>query len=244
MTQPNTAFTAEIQQAQPSSAPHLAALVASRICHDLISPLGAIGNGVELLAMPPLPGSAGLGSDMPGAFAGGAGGGHFGPELQLITESVESAKARVRLFRVAFGHAAPEQRMGRPEIVAMLDDVAQAGRLSFDWQVAGDHARRDIKMVMLAILCLETALPRGGRVLICQADDGLWRLIAEASRTKPEPTLWHWLGTPEGGTPCPPDELAEITPALVQFALLSGEASAVGRHIEWEMDATGAEISF
>jgi histidine phosphotransferase ChpT len=30
---------------------HLAALVASRICHDLISPIGAIGNGVELMIM-------------------------------------------------------------------------------------------------------------------------------------------------------------------------------------------------
>ena len=31
--------------------PDLAALVGSRICHDLISPIGAIGNGVELLMM-------------------------------------------------------------------------------------------------------------------------------------------------------------------------------------------------
>jgi histidine phosphotransferase ChpT len=46
----------------------LPALVGSRICHDLISPLGAIGNGVELM---------GLG-----------GGGTGGPELGLIAESV------------------------------------------------------------------------------------------------------------------------------------------------------------
>ncbi len=31
--------------------PDLAALIASRICHDLISPIGAIGNGVELMSM-------------------------------------------------------------------------------------------------------------------------------------------------------------------------------------------------
>ena len=31
--------------------PDLAALIGSRICHDLISPIGAIGNGVELLMM-------------------------------------------------------------------------------------------------------------------------------------------------------------------------------------------------
>ena len=40
-----------------SRAPDLTALVSSRICHDLISPIGAIGNGVELLSGP-----GGLGS--------------------------------------------------------------------------------------------------------------------------------------------------------------------------------------
>ncbi|HMS96693.1 MAG TPA: histidine phosphotransferase, partial [Tabrizicola sp.] len=60
--------------------PDLAALIASRICHDLISPLGAIGNGVELLAME-----------------------RAGPELDLLSESVAHANARIRLFRISFG---------------------------------------------------------------------------------------------------------------------------------------------
>lgn len=243
MTQYNPEFIRNSTNDQPPSARkmdpgELAALVASRLCHDLISPLGAIGNGVELLSMPPLPG--GFSSPGPAAesFSGGAGSGHFGPELQLISESVENAKARLRLFRVAFGLATPGQRMGRPEIAAILDDVAQAGRLSFDWQVEGDHARREIKMVMLAILCLESALPRGGRVLICRAGS-LWRLVAEASRTKPDPALWQWLADSEQDEPVAP---AQITPALVQFALLPQEAAQADRQIRWEIDETGAEI--
>lgn len=47
----------------------LAALVSSRICHDLISPIGAINNGLELLNM------SGLA--------------HDGPEIQLIGDSVK-----------------------------------------------------------------------------------------------------------------------------------------------------------
>ena len=66
----------------------LASLVAARLCHDLVSPLGAIGNGVELLEMS---------GDFPGISKS--------PELALITESVRSARARVRFFRTAFGHA-------------------------------------------------------------------------------------------------------------------------------------------
>jgi histidine phosphotransferase ChpT len=67
-----------------SDQPDLAALIGSRICHDLISPIGAIGNGVELLLME----------------ASGK-----GPELSLISESVAAANARIRFFRVAFGAA-------------------------------------------------------------------------------------------------------------------------------------------
>ena len=63
----------------------LTALVASRICHDLISPIGAIGNGVELLTM--------------------ESGGTLRPEFALISESVANANARIRLFRIAFGAA-------------------------------------------------------------------------------------------------------------------------------------------
>ena len=66
----------------PLSPGALAQLVGSRICHDLISPVGAIGNGLELLAM------AG-GRTMPGGSA----------ELELISDSVVQANARIRFFR-------------------------------------------------------------------------------------------------------------------------------------------------
>jgi len=51
----------------------LTALIGSRICHDLISPLGAIGNGVELLQL------SGMGDS---------------PEMALISESVTNANLR------------------------------------------------------------------------------------------------------------------------------------------------------
>ena len=75
----------------------ISALVSSRICHDLVSPLGAIGNGVELLGMSGAP---------------------EGPELQLINESVENANARLRFFRIAFGAASADQVISRSEILA------------------------------------------------------------------------------------------------------------------------------
>ena len=76
----------------------LTALVGNRICHDLINPIGAIGNGVELLAMA---------DGSPSA------------ELALISQSVDSAKARIAMFRVAFGAASDTRQMGASEIRGM-----------------------------------------------------------------------------------------------------------------------------
>lgn len=190
----------------------LVALVGSRLCHDLISPLGAIGNGVELLAM------------------SGAG---MSPELQLIAESVASASARLKFFRVAFGQASAAQRLGRPEIAALLEDLTRGGRLRIEWQAEGDQARGLVKLCFLAVLCLETALPWGGRLRIRTAE-GRWCLEAEAQRTKCDPAIWARLDGPG----------AEVSPAQVQFALLPLEAERQGRKLQWEVTPTGATISF
>lgn len=190
----------------------LVALVGSRLCHDLISPLGAIGNGVELLAM------------------SGAG---MSPELQLIAQSVASASARLKFFRVAFGQAGAGQRLGQPEIAALLADVESGGRLKIEWLAPGDQARLAVKLCFLGVLCLESALPWGGTIRI-QETGGRWDMVAEARRTKPDPALWAQL---EGGN-------GTVSPAQVQFALLPLEAARQGRRIAWDVAETGARITF
>ncbi len=155
------------------------------------------------------------------------------PELQLIAQSVASANARLKFFRVAFGQAAVDQRLGRPEIVAVLAGLAKGGRLDFDWQAEGDQARRDVKLCFLGVLCLEAALPWGGLVTICSTG-GNWRLTAEARKTKPDPALWQRLDGGEG----------PIGPAQVQFALLPAEAAQQRRQIAWEVGETSAQITF
>lgn len=73
----------------------LSALIGSRICHDLISPLGAIGNGLELLQMS---------------------GASESPEMTLIADSVTSANARIRFFRIAYGDAVQNQMIKGAEL--------------------------------------------------------------------------------------------------------------------------------
>lgn len=196
----------------------LAALVASRLCHDLVSPLGAIGNGVELMQLVAAPGQE------PPA------------ELALIAESVGAARARITSFRMAFG-AAGEQRISRGELEALLHDMVSSGRLRVELDSQGDQSRAEVKLVLLALMCLETALPWGGRVLVLRSVPG-WRLVAEATRTRPDPGLWAWLGGDAAlRRPSP-------MPAEVQFPILAAEARAQARRLAWEVDGSGAEISF
>ena len=92
-----------------------------------------------------------------------------GPEVALISESVANANARIRFFRVAFGAATADQRMGRPEITSILADTTKGGRLTVDWLLPGDQARREVKLAFLAVQCLESAMPWGGRVTVDSA---------------------------------------------------------------------------
>mgnify|MGYP000486486445 CR=1 FL=1 len=154
----------------------LPALIGSRICHDLISPIGAITNGLELL-------------EMVGAVQG--------PEMELISGSVGSAGARIRFFRIAFGQASPDQLVGRAEILSILSDVYRGGRLKVHWTPAGDCPRAEVRQALLLLQCLETAMPYGGQIHISRTDS-TWRVQGEADKLKVDPTLFAALnGKPQ-----------------------------------------------
>ena len=159
-----------------SEKPDLAALLGSRICHDLISPIGAIGNGVELLSLQ----------------------GRDGPEMALIAESVAHASARIRFFRLAYGAFGADQRVAKGEVAGILGDMSRGGRVTVGWTSAGDLSRRDVKLVFLLIQCLETVLPAGGRVAVVQEGER-WTITAEGARMKVDPALWAVLVDPAAG---------------------------------------------
>lgn len=184
----------------------LPSLLGSRICHDLISPLGAIANGVELIALSHVDKS---------------------PELALITQSVSSATARIRFFRVAFGLADGGQWLARAEVISILSGMAPGGRVTFEWLVGADLPRCRVKLAFLAMLCLETALPWGGHIVVREGPDGLL-VSAEAERMKVDAALWDPLRL----------QLAPERPAAaqVQFALLPDEMHRQRRSIGVTVD--------
>lgn len=152
----------------------ISALLGSRICHDLISPLGAIGNGLELLSMT----------------------GASSQEMTLIAESVANANARVKFYRVAYGALSIDQSMSRNEIVSILDDITRGTRLRYVWNPTVPVARRDVKLVFLLLQCFENAMPYGGEVVVSLADN-VWRVHGIATKLKVNAELWEILSRPE-----------------------------------------------
>ena len=181
----------------------IAALLGSRICHDLISPIGAISNGVELLAMS---------------------GVQAGPEVALIAESVDNANARVKFFRVAFGMASEGQTAPRAEMASIFAGLNSA-RLTMDWAVTEDALRDEAKLACLMVMCLETALPRGGAIRVCN-EDGKWTVEARSDRLAPAAELWARLGSVTAAEGLKPSE--------IQFLLAPLQASLLGRKIGHE----------
>lgn len=197
----------------------LTALVGSRICHDLISPIGAIGNGMELLSMA-----------LPGPAAGEE-------ELALIAESVTQANARIRLFRLAFGAAPPEARVAGREICEILAACYGGGRLAVSAAPPADLPRLLAKIALLAVLATETALPRGGRIAVRGTGPEM-TLSAEGPRLALDPRLWAPLA--EGRAPA-----AEgLSAAEVQFALLPLALAEAGHRLRMTAGDTRLTLAF
>lgn len=139
---------------------NIEALVSSRICHDLISPVGAIGNGVELLD--------GIAATT--------------PELGLISDSVNNANAKLRYFRICFGQCTPGTMIATSEAEAISTAKIQTTRLKVDWQIPSAELPRDkVKHLFLLLMCVETALPLGGTIALTE-NEGRLVIAADGPR--------------------------------------------------------------
>lgn len=192
----------------------IAALIGSRICHDLISPLGAIGNGVELLGM-----------------AGSV----DGPEMALISESVMNANARIRYFRIAFGAAKSGQMIGRDEIMSVLKDVGTGSRVQVQWQSDDKVARDQVKLAFLLIQCFESSLPYGGTISIVQNQDR-WVLKCSAERMNVDASIWEFLISANIDK--------DVSPAEVHFALVPDAARNANRNLRTELRENAITLTF
>ena len=156
----------------PSSTENLVALLGSRICHDLVSPIGAVSNGLELLSLSGVPDS---------------------PEMSLVAESAANANARISLFRLAFGIASPDQITRRDEICDIWPQAMAGRKIDLNWFGPDSLPRPQAQFLVLGLMCLEKAMPQGGDLNVSEVN-GAWTLTASAPNLKTDRDLWDSLG--------------------------------------------------
>lgn len=126
----------------------LASLLCSRLCHDLLSPVGALNNGLELMAD------------------------EQDPEmrercLELLNESARASANKLKFFRLAFGAAGGfGDAIDTREAKAALEGLFGADkRVEIGWMVADDSLPKGaVKLLLNLALIAGDALVRGGRL--------------------------------------------------------------------------------
>jgi histidine phosphotransferase ChpT len=128
------------------SAPDLAALLCSRVCHDIISPVGAINNGLELLEE----------------------GGSDEDAMRLIKASAANASARLQFARISFGAAGSAGMMidtGDAESVATA--FFKNEKPDLEWKGARWLLPKNkVKLLLNLLLIANGCIPRGGRISV------------------------------------------------------------------------------
>jgi histidine phosphotransferase ChpT len=153
-----------------------ASLLCSRLCHDLLSPVGALNNGLELLAD------------------------ETDPEMrarcmELLSESARVSANKLKFFRLAFGAAGGfgervDAREAQGAIQGLLGDNK---RLTIEWVIERTELTKSaIKVLLNLSMIAGDALVRGGRLTIGAEDnDGLTEIVlhAEGARVVLDPEL-------------------------------------------------------
>jgi histidine phosphotransferase ChpT len=128
------------------SAPDLAALLCSRVCHDIISPVGAINNGLELLDE----------------------GGADQDAMNLIRQSAKNASARLQFARIAFGAAGSAgMQIDTGDAEAVTAAFMANEKPELVW--TGGRAllpKNQVKLLLNLVLVALAAIPRGGKITI------------------------------------------------------------------------------
>ena len=161
---------------RPMNAVELASLLCSRLCHDLLSPVGALNNGIELLAD------------------------EQDPEmrercLELLAESARASANKLKFFRLAFGAGGGfGDEIDTREARTALEGLYGADkRVELGWMVASDKLSKGaIKLLLNLAMIAGDALVRGGRLDVgAEQRDGALEMVirAEGPRILLDPKL-------------------------------------------------------
>jgi histidine phosphotransferase ChpT len=169
----------------------LASLLCSRLCHDLMSPIGALNNGIELLAD------------------------ETDPEmrekcLELLADSARASANKLKFFRLAFGAAGGfgEEIDTHEAEIALEGLFGPERRIELGWVVKDEKLPKDaVKLLLNLALLAGDALVRGGRLDVGAETGGdqlELAVRAEGPRILLDPVLRETLATGGSGATVEP----------------------------------------
>jgi len=133
-------------------------LLSSKVCHDLISPVSAINNGVELI------------EDIGGSVVDEA--------MKLIGDSAVQASRRLRVFRIAYGRAGSEENLPLRDVRVVCEHYFTGGKIKLVWGEslvlsATSEQQGALKTLINMLIMSEELLAYGGEIRVCAiGEDG------------------------------------------------------------------------
>ena len=147
-------MAAPITKLTPTS---LSALLCARICHDLISPVGALGTAIEILDDPD---NVEMHEDA----------------MSLVRTSSRQASAKLKFLRLAFGASGSAPGViATADVISISNDMFADSKPDLVWNIDSDGIDKDRARILLNLIMLAVqAAPRGGTVTISRhgQDDG------------------------------------------------------------------------
>ncbi len=133
----------------------LAALLCSRVCHDLISPVGAIVNGLEVLAEDK--------DEETREFA-----------LELIRKSANTASAKLQFCRIAFGAAGSAgSQIDTGDAEKISRGFLEDDKTRIAWNIPRVlMGKNRVKLLLNMVLIASQAIPRGGQIAVDPVGEG------------------------------------------------------------------------
>jgi len=189
----------------------LSALLCSRVCHDVISPVGAIANGLEVL-------DEETDEEMRECA------------LDLVRKSAAQAAAKLQFARIAFGAAGSSGAMiDLGEMEEITGGFIDASKVKLDWHAPRDTRPKDeVKLLLNMILIALAGMPRGGTLTVLVDENGMAVSGTGEGTREPEGMADLIAGRAEPG---------RVEPRQVQAYYAGRLAEAAGRELALVADS-------
>ncbi|MFY9287020.1 MAG: histidine phosphotransferase family protein [Alphaproteobacteria bacterium] len=193
---------------------HVLELLSSKLCHDLVSPVSAINNGVELI------------EDI--------GGGVVDEAMKLIGDSAQHASHRLKMFRMAYGRSGSEGGLPVRDVKQVAEQYISGGKVTLNWaegQLSDSVASQPgyLKVVLNAVILAEEVLPYGGLITLRPTVDSVLtgcRLEIVGRNAQLSPQLAEALD----GTAA----IQDLTPRSIQAYITGKFAAHFGMKIKYD----------